>query len=105
MRNLLQILIRPESEFRTRKDVAIHMLNPTVSELLDAIDVAERDMFDWIIIYVPPKRREKMSNIFASNSLWNQLRRSFGDVRYGEVGVNHGRSFVSKGDGFQIYFE
>jgi hypothetical protein len=105
MSNKIQILIRDEAEFRQRNDIAIHLLNPTLHELLDAVNTAERDLFQWIVIYVPSKRRSSLHNIFASQSLWNKLRRCLGDVRFGEVGDNWGRSFVSKGEGFTIYMQ
>ena len=96
----LEILIKPEHEFKTRSDIAIHAFKPTYNELLDHIEVATRDNFDLIVIY--SNNKESMQNIFASQSTWNKLRRDFGDVRYGEVKYSHGRSL---GDGFTIYFE
>jgi hypothetical protein len=99
----LQILCRPTSEFRARNDVAIHLLEPTQVELLDAIEAADKDLFPMIVMYTD--RLDSRSNVFNGMSTWNQLRKMFGDVRFGEVGNNYGRSFVSIGVGFQIYFK
>lgn len=96
--NRIEILIRPKAEFRTRNDIAIHALSPTYAELVDHVQQAEKNMFKLIVIYTD--KGESMHNIFNGNSTWNKLRRDFGDVRYGEVGYQHGRSL---GGGFKIY--
>jgi hypothetical protein len=96
----LEILIKDISEFRTRNDVAIHLANPTYNELLGAVQVAERDLFPRIVIYVSGHKEVRMSNIFASNSTWNKLRRDLGDVRYGMIERRFGQV---DGQGFTIY--
>jgi len=96
--NKLQILIKPTSEWTKRNDIAIHTLKPTVDELTRHIEDADAKGFDLIVMY--SDKREQMQNIFASQSTWNQLRRIYGDVRYGEIAANS-----STGEGFKIYFD
>jgi hypothetical protein len=98
----LEILIKQKTEFGKRNDIAIHLLEPTYNEILDAIHRAETDMFPRVVIYVDSERVVKMHNIFASNSTWNRLRRDFGDVRYGMIQRPFGQV---DGDGFTIYME
>ena len=95
----LQIMIRPVSEFRTRNEIAIHVLEPTFNELIDCIEQAEKDMFPMIVLY-----SDKTSfGSLKGNSLWNKLRKVFSDVRYGEVTASVGPSCWGIGTGFTLY--
>lgn len=99
----LEILFKSTREFRQRNDVAIHILEPTFQEIVDAIERAERDMFPRIVVYSDRSKWGRF-NIKASQSTWCKLIRLYGetaDVRCGEVGYKHGRS---DGDGFTIYY-
>lgn len=97
----IEIVIKRVDQFRKINAVAIHLLEPTVDKITDAVSQAERDGFEFIYIYTK-RNWDVRSNIFNGNSTWNQLRRIYGDVRAGEVGCKYGRSV---GDGFTIYLE
>ncbi len=47
----MRILNRPKNEFMKRNDIAIHLLEPSEFDLLYAFDVADRDMFETIVVY------------------------------------------------------
>ena len=96
----LEILLKPLEQFGTRNDVAIHLKNPSYSELIDSIEQAVKDMFPRIVVYSKISFWSR-SNIKNGMSTWAKLIRDIdGDVRAGEVGFKHGRS---DGDGFEIY--
>ena len=92
----IEALIVSKDQWTKRNDIAIHLLEPSNNELLNAFLAAEKDMFSLIIIYTNEKKR--YTNI--GNSAWEFLRDNLGDVRFGEVGFSHGRSI---GDGFVWY--
>jgi hypothetical protein len=104
MKQKLEILIKPASEFRLRNDIAIHSLEPSYEHLLGLVDDALKDNFGRIVIYTK-RGFWSRSNIKSGMSTWSRLIRDLGDnadVRAGEVGYKHGNS---DGSGFTIYFK
>jgi len=99
--NKLEILLKPADQWKTSTDIAIHLKEPTYSEILDGIDTARKGMFPRVVIY-SKVGFDSRSNIKHWNSTWSKLIKDFPDwdIRAGEVGFRHG---TSDGDGFTIY--
>ena len=102
MRQKLEIIIKPVSEFRqpSVKVPAMHSLEPNYDKLLSLIDDALKDNFETIVIYTK-RGFFTRSNIFK-NSTWTRLRRDLdADVKAGMIQRRFGQYL---GDGFTIYF-
>jgi hypothetical protein len=99
----LEIMFKPINEFGQRNDIAIHIKEPTYSELMAAIDTATKDLFPRIVVYSKSGFWSRC-NIKNGMSTWSRLIRDFddADIRAGEVGFKHGRS---NGDGITMYLK
>jgi len=99
----IEIVIKSVDQWQKLNVVGIHSLEPSIQKIFSLIEDAEKDSFETIYIYTK-RGFWSRSNIFASMSTWNQLRRAYGenaDVRAGQVCRRFGQCL---GDGFTIYF-
>lgn len=48
----IELLIYNQDQFGAGNEIGIHLYRPTESDLYDAIDTAERDSFDAIVVYI-----------------------------------------------------
>lgn len=102
MTTKLEILLRPKNEFKTRNDIAIHVLNPNFDKILSAIKDALKDNFPRIVIYSDSGWMTRMN--VKKNSTFTKLLKAFdgiADVRAGMIEYRFGQY---QGDGFQLYF-
>lgn len=97
----IEIIIKGIEHYGKHNAIGIHLKEPTVAELLDAINVAERDNFEIVYMY-SARSFHQLTNICSGRSTWNRLLDVYEDTRCGMITRRFGQCL---GQGFTIYLE
>lgn len=101
MKRKIEIIVKNIENYGKHNAIGIHLKEPTVAELLDAVTVAERDGFEIIYMY-SARSFFQLSNICSGRSTWNRLLDVHEDTRCGMITRRFGQCL---GQGFTIYLE